>query len=101
MHHQLIRPSPLFSRVLEIQIRLINCCYKFSWSLFCAQPGRLCVQALGKDIKLQSTTVFAIFARFLYVFGASLVVGLTFGLGTAVLLKVLKSNSAPQVSLSA
>ena len=60
----------------------------------------MCVrfQALGQDIELQSTTVFSIFARFLYVFGASLVVGLTFGLGTAVLLKVLKSNSAPQVS---
>ena len=72
-----------------------------SWSLFCAQPGQLCVQALGKDIKLQSTTVLTIFARFLYVFGASLVVGLTFGLGTAVLLKVLKSNSAPQVIISA
>lgn len=54
-------------------------------------------QALGQGIELQSTTVFSIFARFLYVFGASLVVGLTFGLGTAVLLKVLKSNSAPQV----
>ena len=60
----------------------------------------MCVwrQALGQGIELQSTTVFSIFARFLYVFGASLVVGLTFGLGTAVLLKVLKSNSAPQVS---
>ena len=57
------------------------------------------MQALGNDIELQSTTVFAIFARFLYVFGASLVVGLTFGLGTAVLLKVLKSNSSPQVGL--
>ena len=59
------------------------------------------VQALGNDITLQRNTVFAIFARFLYVFGASLIVGLTFGLGTAVLLKVLKSNSAPQVSCSA
>ena len=58
------------------------------------------VQALGNDIELQSTTVFSIFARFLYVFSASLVVGLTFGLGTAVLLKVLKSNSAPQVCSS-
>lgn len=61
--------------------------------------GCVCHQALGNDIELQSTTVFSIFARFLYVFGASLVVGLTFGLGTAVLLKVLKSNSAPQVSM--
>ena len=51
---------------------------------------------MGNDIELHSTTVFSIFAKFLYVFGASLVVGLTFGLGTAVLLKVLKSNSAPQ-----
>lgn len=56
------------------------------------------MQALGSDIELHSTTVFSIFAKFLYVFVASLVVGLTFGLGTAVLLKVLKSNSSPQVS---
>lgn len=57
------------------------------------------MQALGSDVELTRTTVFNIFAKFLYVFGASLVVGLTFGLGTAVLLKLLKSNSAPQVSV--
>ena len=56
------------------------------------------LQALGNDVELTRTTVFNIFAKFLYVFGASLVVGLTFGLGTAVLLKLLKSNSAPQVT---
>lgn len=59
------------------------------------------LQALGSDVELRSTTVFNIFAKFLYVFGASLIVGLTFGLGTAVLLKLLKSNSAPQASISA
>lgn len=59
------------------------------------------LQALGSDVELKSTTVFNIFAKFLYVFGASLIVGLTFGLGTAVLLKLLKSNSAPQASTSA
>ena len=40
----------------------------------------------------------AIFGRFLYVFVASLMVGVGFGLGTAILLKVLRSHSAPQVS---
>ena len=58
------------------------------------------MQALGSDVELTRTTVFNIFAKFLYVFGASLVVGLTFGLGTAVLLKLLKSNSAPQVRVA-
>ena len=40
----------------------------------------------------------AIFGRFLYVFVASLMVGVGFGLGTAILLKVLRSHSAPQAS---
>lgn len=55
------------------------------------------LQALPSDVELHSATVFNIFGRFLYVFCASLVVGLTFGLGTAVLLKLLKSHSSPQV----
>eukprot|EP00891_Asterochloris_glomerata_P003501 jgi/Astpho2/3501/e_gw1.00056.5.1_t len=54
------------------------------------------VQALGSGLEVEGTAVVAIFGRFLYVFVASLMVGVGFGLGTAILLKVLRSHSAPQ-----
>ena len=58
----------------------------------------LILQALGSGLEVEGTAVVAIFGRFLYVFVASLMVGVGFGLGTAILLKVLRSHSAPQVS---
>ena len=61
-------------------------------------PYLLILQALGSGLEVEGTAVVAIFGRFLYVFVASLMVGVGFGLGTAILLKVLRSHSAPQVS---
>ena len=44
-----------------------------------------------------ATTPFAILLAFVYLFIASLALGLAFGLGTAFLLKLLHSHSTPQV----
>ena len=79
------------------------CCAQRLCLSFEALSGRsstdlLILQALGSGLEVEGTAVVAIFGRFLYVFVASLMVGVGFGLGTAILLKVLRSHSAPQVS---
>ena len=56
-------------------------------------------QGLGMDAQqpLRGTTILIVFAKFFYLFVASLLLGLLFGLGTSWLLKVSKANSTPQV----
>ncbi|KAK9825253.1 hypothetical protein WJX74_003416 [Apatococcus lobatus] len=54
------------------------------------------VQALEPEGSLGMDTVVAILGRFLYLFAASLILGLCFGLGTAFLLKTLQCQSSPQ-----
>ena len=55
------------------------------------------LQALEPEGSLGMDTVVAILGKFLYLFAASLILGLCFGLGTAFLLKTLKCQSSPQV----
>lgn len=83
-------PKRRTSLVLPAQLHPADCNLLVS-------STRPVLQALGSNIEVRGATVVAIFGRFLYVFSASLIVGLVFGLGTAILLKVLKSHSAPQV----
>ncbi|KAK9803320.1 hypothetical protein WJX73_001939 [Symbiochloris irregularis] len=45
---------------------------------------------------LHFSTILTVFAKFIYLFAASLLLGLVFGLGTSWLLKVSKANSTPQ-----
>ncbi|KAK9850077.1 hypothetical protein WJX84_003336 [Apatococcus fuscideae] len=54
------------------------------------------VQALEPEGALGPGIVVAILGKFLYLFAASLILGLCFGLGTAFLLKTLRCNSSPQ-----
>lgn len=66
-----------------------------AWSEFGAWPH---VQALKGTEVLNASTVVAILAKFLYLFVASMGLGLAFGLGTSWLMKIFKSNSTPQVT---
>lgn len=61
------------------------------------QDGLFFMQALEPEGSLGMDTVVAILGRFLYLFAASLILGLCFGLGTAFLLKTLQCQSSPQV----
>ena len=56
----------------------------------------MCIQELG-GADLQGWMVLAILAKFLYLFAASLALGLIFGLGTSFLMKTFPLNSVPQV----
>ena len=55
------------------------------------------LQALDGTEVLNAGTVSAILVKFLYLFVASMGLGLAFGLGTSWLMKTFKSNSTPQV----
>lgn len=55
------------------------------------------MQALSGTEDLKAAIVADIFIKFLYLFVASMVLGLAFGLGTSWLMKSFKSNSTPQV----
>lgn len=59
-----------------------------------------CAQELGASEKdLHASLVVTVLAKFLYLFAASMCMGLSFGLGTSFLMKRFKSNSVPQVLL--
>ena len=58
------------------------------------------MQALSGTKVLNASTVIDILLNFAYLFAASLVLGLSFGLGTSWLMKTFKSNSTPQVQLT-
>ena len=55
------------------------------------------MQALDGTEVLSGGTVATILIKFLYLFAASMILGLAFGLGTSWLMKAFKSNSTPQV----
>ncbi|CAL8467488.1 g7026 [Coccomyxa elongata] len=55
------------------------------------------VQELGSSEKnLHASLVITVLTKFLYLFAASMFLGLAFGLGTSFLMKRFKSNSVPQ-----
>lgn len=57
------------------------------------------LQELGSAEKdLHGSLVVMVLIKFLYLFAASMFLGLAFGLGTSFLMKRFKSNSVPQVS---
>ena len=66
--------------------RVYQCSYTQEWDL---------LQALNGDEVLNST-VLTILVNFVYLFAASMGLGLAFGLGTSWLMKFFKSNSTPQ-----
>ena len=45
---------------------------------------------------LHATMIVTVLAKFLYLFAASMCLGLAFGLGTSFLMKTFRSNSVPQ-----
>lgn len=53
------------------------------------------------DSGLHAGLVVTVLVKFLYLFVASMLLGLAFGLGTSFLMKRAKSNSVPQVCSSA
>ena len=55
-------------------------------------------QAQGQLVS--SWTIVAVLGKFMYLFAASLALGLMFGLFTSWLMKLFKSNSTPQVRFS-
>jgi len=56
------------------------------------------LQELGTSEKnLHASQVITVLIKFLYLFAASMFLGLAFGLGTSFLMKRFKSNSVPQV----
>ncbi len=56
------------------------------------------LQELGTSEKdLHASLVITVLVKFLYLFVASMFMGLVFGLGTSFLMKRFKSNSVPQV----
>jgi hypothetical protein len=56
------------------------------------------LQELGSSEKdLHASLVVMVLVKFLYLFAASMLLGLSFGLGTSFLMKKFKSNSVPQV----
>ena len=57
------------------------------------------VQELGTkdENSLRGGLVVTVLIKFLYLFAASMLLGLAFGLGTSFLMKRAKSNSVPQV----
>ena len=57
------------------------------------------VQELGTkdENSLRGGLVVRVLIKFLYLFAASMLLGLAFGLGTSFLMKRAKSNSVPQV----
>lgn len=62
----------------------------------CASTGL--PQELGSSEKdLHASLVIMVLIKFLYLFAASMFLGLAFGLGTSFLMKRFKSNSVPQV----
>lgn len=54
------------------------------------------IQRLGETPKMDARTVGLIFGKFLYLFAASLLLGLVFGLFSALLLKKFNVSHAPQ-----
>jgi hypothetical protein len=71
---------------------------------FCMRVGEdvgcICcmrAQRLGDTPRMTAGTVFTIFGKFLYLFAASLVMGLLLGLAAALLLKRFNVSSTPQV----
>ena len=70
------------------------------------RPPPVDVQGLGvaavqggaqEEVKLSSWTIVTVLGKFIYLFAASLALGLMFGLFTSWLMKLFKSNSTPQV----
>lgn len=57
------------------------------------------MQALDGSEELNAGTVLEVLGKFVYLFVASMGLGLAFGLGTSLLMKVFKSHSTPQVCL--
>ena len=57
------------------------------------------IQELGTkdENSLHGGLVVTVLVKFLYLFAASMLLGLAFGLGTSFLMKRAKSNSVPQV----
>ena len=60
---------------------------------------RSAVQRLGIEPKMNAATVGLIFGKFLYLFLASLLMGLLLGLFSALLLKNFNVSQTPQVTL--
>ena len=58
------------------------------------------VQRLGIEPKMNARTVALIFGKFLYLFLASLILGLVLGLFSALLLKKYNVSQTPQVMLT-
>ena len=50
----------------------------------------------GGGQALHATMIVTVLAKFLYLFAASMCLGLAFGLGTSFLMKTFRSNSVPQ-----
>lgn len=56
-----------------------------------------CPQELGSGGQaLRASMIVTVLAKFLYLFAASMCLGLAFGLGTSFLMKTFRSNSVPQ-----
>ena len=75
-----------------------QCCTssKSTFALLGAQ-GPSALQRLGIEPKMDAATVGLIFGKFLYLFLASLVLGLVLGLFSALLLKKFNVSQTPQV----
>ncbi len=75
-----------------------KCCAAYSDPQIGSEHGET-VQELGTmdNNSLHAGLVVTVLVKFLYLFAASMLLGLSFGLGTSFLMKRAKSNSVPQV----